>query len=388
MGTWKECTISDLGEVVSGATPSTKKSENYENGNISWITPKDLSNFNGRYIFHGERNITEIGLNSCSAKLLPKNTILFSSRAPIGYVAIAGNNVCTNQGFKSVIPNKETDYLFLYYLLKYNKEAIESMGNGTTFKEVSGNVMKNIKVYVPVSKYEQKQIASILSSYDNLIENNQKQIRLLEEIAQRFYKEWFVDFHFPDYENIPVMDGVPEGWRIGRLDEIGEFKRGKTITKGSVIVGNVPVVASGIEPAYYHNIANTTAPVITISSSGANAGFTRMYHVDIWASDCSFVDINSTNYLYQIYCYLKASKNDLNRLQKGSAQPHVYAKDINAMKCLIPDEKTAVCFNTFVYPIFSKIGNLYEQIKNLKESRDLLLPKLMKGEIDVSKVRI
>lgn len=172
MGEWKACTISDLGEVVGGATPSTKKSENYDNGTISWITPKDLSNFSGRFISHGERNITELGLNSCSTRLLPKNTILFSSRAPIGYVAIVQKELCTNQGFKSVIPSEDTDYMFLYYLLKYNKVNIENMGSGTTFKEVSGNTMKAIMVSVPINKKEQQRIGSILSMFDDKIEMN------------------------------------------------------------------------------------------------------------------------------------------------------------------------------------------------------------------------
>lgn len=174
MAEWKECTISEIGTVVGGATPSTKKSENYEKGDIAWITPKDLSNFHGRYIERGERNITEIGLKSCSAQLLPPNTILFSSRAPIGYVAIAKNKVCTNQGFKSVIPNKNIDPLFLFYLLKYNKDAIENMGSGTTFKEVSGNTMKNILVKIPVSISEQRKIAEILGSLDDKIEENER----------------------------------------------------------------------------------------------------------------------------------------------------------------------------------------------------------------------
>ena len=113
MTEWKECTIADLGTVVGGATPSTKDPENYENGNIPWITPKDLSNYSDRYISHGERNITAKGLNSCSAQLMPKHTVLFTSRAPIGYVAIANTELCTNQGFKSVIPNEHTDYLFI-----------------------------------------------------------------------------------------------------------------------------------------------------------------------------------------------------------------------------------------------------------------------------------
>ncbi len=174
MAEWIECKISDIGTVVGGATPSTKKPENYENGTIAWITPKDLSTFTGRYIQRGERNITEVGLKSCSTQLLPKDTVLFSSRAPIGYVAIAANEVCTNQGFKSVVPNENTDPLFLYYLLKHNKDKIEGMGSGTTFKEVSGNTMKNIVVSVPTDKKVQKRISSMLGSIDDKIEENER----------------------------------------------------------------------------------------------------------------------------------------------------------------------------------------------------------------------
>ena len=172
MGKWKTCTIADLGTVVGGATPSTKNTANYDGGNISWITPKDLAGFSGRFISQGERNITEQGLNSCSTQLMPAHTVLFSSRAPIGYVAIAEQEVCTTQGFKSVIPNENTDYMFLYYLLKYNKEKIEHLGSGTTFKEVSGNTMRGVEVVVPESLAEQKKIASILSDLDSKIETN------------------------------------------------------------------------------------------------------------------------------------------------------------------------------------------------------------------------
>ena len=172
MAEWKTCTIADLGTVVGGATPSTKKVENYEDGTIAWITPKDLAGYTGRYIWHGERNITECGLNSCSAKMMPAHSILFSSRAPIGYVAIAGQEMCTNQGFKSVVPNNNTDYMFLYYLLKYNKDKIEAMGSGTTFKEISGSTMRGIEVTVPESLDEQRKIASVLSTIDEKIEKN------------------------------------------------------------------------------------------------------------------------------------------------------------------------------------------------------------------------
>ena len=172
MTEWVEKKISELGKVVGGATPSTKDESNYLNGTIAWITPKDLADLKGRYISHGERNITEKGLRGCSVQLMPKHSILFSSRAPIGYIAISNNAVCTNQGFKSIVPNSNTDYMFLYYLLKYNKDKIEAMGSGTTFKEVSGTTMKNIVLRVPSSLNVQKRIASILSSIDDKIEEN------------------------------------------------------------------------------------------------------------------------------------------------------------------------------------------------------------------------
>ena len=174
MGKWIECKLSDVGEIVGGATPSTKKLENYDNGKIAWITPKDLSNFTERFISHGERNITELGLKSCSTQLMPPHSILFSSRAPIGYIAIAEKEVCTNQGFKSIVPNQNTDYLFLYYLLKYNKENIEHVGSGTTFKEVSGATMRGISVQVPVSYEEQKKIGAFLGTIDDKIEENER----------------------------------------------------------------------------------------------------------------------------------------------------------------------------------------------------------------------
>ena len=195
MAEWIECKISDIGTVVGGATPSTKKPENYENGTIAWITPKDLSTFSGRYIQHGERNITETGLKSCSTQLLPKNTVLFSSRAPIGYVAIAANDVCTNQGFKSVIPNENTNPLFLYYLLKYNKDKIEGMGSGTTFKEVSGNTMKNIVVSVPIDKKVQERISSMLGSIDDKIEENERINNNLEQQMRALFNEFLLVNH-------------------------------------------------------------------------------------------------------------------------------------------------------------------------------------------------
>ena len=194
MAEWKECLLSDLGTVVGGATPSTKNPANYEGGTISWITPKDLADFKGRYIARGERMITDAGLSSCSTQLMPEHSVLFSSRAPIGYVAIAANELCTNQGFKSVVPNERTDYLFLYYLLRYYKDAIENLGSGTTFKEVSGSTMRNVKVKVPVLFSEQKKIASVLGAIDDKIEENERINNNLLQQAQAVFAKEFLSF--------------------------------------------------------------------------------------------------------------------------------------------------------------------------------------------------
>ncbi len=138
-----------MGNVVGGGTPSKKVEEYYTSDGIAWITPKDLSNDKSKFVAHGETDITELGLAKSSATLMPKGTVLFSSRAPIGYIAIADGQVCTNQGFKSIVPFDNVGTAFVYYSLKQNLSAIENVASGSTFKEVSGSTMKNFTAIIP-----------------------------------------------------------------------------------------------------------------------------------------------------------------------------------------------------------------------------------------------
>ena len=271
---------------------------------------------------------------------------------------------------------------FIYYQLRspFIGRWLEKISIGATMPSINTGLLSSIELVLPSLK-EQKRIADILSAYDDLIENNQKQIKLLEEAAQRLYKQWFIDLRYPGHETTKIVDVLPKGWRMGCVGEIAEFKRGKVITKAQVAEGNVPVVAGGLEPAYYHNTANTTAPVITVSGSGANAGYSQLYNENVFASDCSFADVNTTPYVYFIYCLLKDKKTELDSLQKGAAQPHVYAKDINALATLLPPEDILKLYTKYASPYFEKVKALKEQIKNLTQSRDRLLPKLMNGEI-------
>lgn len=146
---WTLGTVSDLGAVVGGSTPSKSKPEYYTEDGIAWITPKDLSINKAKFISHGENDITELGLKNSSASIMPEGTVLFSSRAPIGYIAIASGEVTTNQGFKSVVPKPEIGTAYVYYFLKHNLPVIEGMASGSTFKEVSGSTMKNVPAVIP-----------------------------------------------------------------------------------------------------------------------------------------------------------------------------------------------------------------------------------------------
>ena len=330
---------------------------------------------------------------TCDPQTLSINTWAYDTKA----VLLAGNNASGNYTAKYyegkfnayqrtyIIESFDEDQMntkFLCYAMNLQLQLLKSMSSGSTTKFLTIKMLHGLNMPFPHIK-TQRRIASILSAYDDLIENNQKQIKLLEEAAQRLYKEWFVDLRFPGHESVKVVDGVPEGWRNGVLGEIAFFKRGKTITKDQTCEGFIPVVAGGLEPAYFHNQSNTASPVITVSGSGANAGFTRMYHVDIWASDCSFVDAQNTDSIYFTYSVLKNKKSDIDALQKGAAQPHVYAKDINALEILVPDPICLAEFESRVTPIFEKIKTLFLQIELLKQARDRLLPKLLSGKLEV-----
>ena len=177
---WTIGTISDLGTVVGGSTPSKAKPEYYTESGIAWITPKDLSINKSKFVSHGENDITELGLKNSSAAIMPEGTVLFSSRAPIGYIAIAAGEVTTNQGFKSVVPKPEIGTPFVYFFLKNTLTVIEGMASGSTFKEVSGSTMKNVPAVIPD--------AETLAKFSDFCAPIFAQQRILEEQNQSLAK--------------------------------------------------------------------------------------------------------------------------------------------------------------------------------------------------------
>lgn len=276
----------------------------------------------------------------------------------------------------------DTEYLYYAMLSREFYQQADAVALGAAQRTISLSSLRNMKLSVP-SIEEQRKVAHVLSAYDTLIENNRKQIKLLEEAARRLYKEWFVDLRFPGHEHTPIVNGIPEGWRRGELSSIASFVRGKTITQAKTLPGCIPVVAGGLTPAYYHNTANTQPPVITVSASGANAGYVALYHTPIWASDCSFIDSTKSEHLYYLYCLLKEHQAEINNFRKGSAQPHVHPNQINGLQLLVPHMKFIRQFEQSTAALFGKIRTLSTQNELLTEARDRLLPKLMSGEIAI-----
>ena len=380
----KPITIGDLGTIITGKTPPTTN-KNYYGDYAVFIKPTDISE-QCKFTYETEEMYSKLAAEKYESSLIPKGAICVPCIGTIGTkMTMAPCDCYTNQSINSIVCNDRYDNEYVYYLIKNFLPGLKSYNLGTASgrEYVSKSNFEKIELVAEQDKTIQKKIGEFLSRYDSLIENYQKQIKLLEEAAQRLYKEWFVDLHFPGHENTKIVDGVPEGWTPSQLGQLVEFKRGKTITKKDVINGDIPVVAGGLEPAYYCNKSNTAERVITISGSGVNAGFTRMYFEKVWASDCSFVDASVTPFLHFVYCYLKDNKTTIDNMQKGAAQPHVYAKDINSLGLCIPIESILKSFEGKISKYFDTISSLQSQIRLLTEARDRLLPKLMSGEIEV-----
>ena len=361
--------LGDLGKIITGKTPPTKISDNW-NGDIMFITPKDIQS--GKNILKTERYITKQGIESVKSVILPPNAVCVSCIGNIGYVGMTTKTCITNQQINSIIVNEKNDANYTYYLIKSLWPMFKKYeGQSTALSILNKYQFSNIEVDVPTVD-EQKKIASVLVSIDNLIENN-------NAINDNLQQQAFARFG-------SMFPNITDGERT-----IGDYitpRRGKNLLSKDAMGGEVPVVAGGLEPATFHNVANTIAPVLTISASGANAGFVNLWHIPVWCSDSSFIDFTMTNNVLFWYVLLKRRQKEIFDSQTGSAQPHIYPQHIAAMRISELDNAVIEQYVEEVTPLFKLIGaNMTENIK-LSSLRDVLLPKLMSGEIDVSNIEI
>ncbi len=367
--------VEEFADVFSGGTPSTGTAAFWDGG-VPWITPKDLAGYELRYISSGERDISEEGLQHSSARLIPQDTVLLTTRAPIGYVALAGTPLATNQGFKNLVCKPEVAVpSFVYYLLKHNTKLLESHATGATFKELSGTRLKMIEFQFPDVDV-QTRVASVLSAYDDLIENNNRRIQLLEESARLLYQEWFVRLRFPGYEHTSIVEGVPEGWGKTLLGEFVILNYGKALKADERIDGPFPVYgSSGIVGT--HEKALTQGPGIIVGRKG-NVGSVYWCSKNFYPIDTVyFIDSESSNlYLYYAIRHMHFISTDV--AVPGLNRNFAYSRPL-----LLPSKSMLRSFLDVVSPLHEQIDKLDEMNQKLKSARDLLLPRLMSGEIVV-----
>lgn len=385
MTEWIECTLDKLGEIVGGATPSTK-CEDYYGGSIPWITPKDLSSFKGRYITSGERNITEKGLASCSAQMMPKDAVLFTSRAPIGYVAIASQSVCTNQGFKSIVVNEKADPLFVYYLLKYNKDAIEAMGSGTTFKEVSGKTMRAVKVRIPLDVSYQKRIAAVLDSLDTKIENNERINDNLADLLQTIYQGRFGN------DILAVNQGVlsdicsysTDKVAVSELNVRTYFSTENMLSgkAGSTEATSLPTTSQTTACHKGDTLISNIRPYFKkIVYCEDKCGCSTDVLCFTPSQPCYSAYLFSTLYADKFFAFMVAGS-------KGTKMPRGDKQQIMTYPVVLPSEEELAGFNTIASPLLEQIYSNRAENKRLSILRDTLLPKLMSGKINVSAIQL
>lgn len=407
MSEWKTYKLGDVAQIIGGGTPSTTK-EDFWNGTIGWLTPRDLTGYSFKYISKGERNITEEGLRNSSARLMPKGTVLMTSRAPIGYIAIAGDELCTNQGFKSFIVDEDKIHNeYLYYLLKSNIDRIKSLGTGSTFAEVSASILRSFEIEIPDTT-TQKEIAQILTSLDDKIELNLQMNQTLEAMAQALFKEWFVNFNFPNFDGV-LENGLPKGWRMGSLSEIMYVQNGyafrsndfidegengilkiKNISNKVVDIVNMQFIPSEIAMNIDKRFKVESGDLL-IAMTGAEVGKVGMVpntEKNLWLNQRVGSFKEKVKYS-KWFCYLILSTNEYQNIllsaASGSAQPNISGSQIERTEIILPTVDLIEEFGSIVNSLFEKILENYSFNQSLTQTRDTLLPKLMSGKIEIEK---
>lgn len=378
---WEKVKLGDICKyVTSGGTPKSSIKEYYEPKQIPWLKTKEV---NYCRIYETESYISKDGLDNSSAKMIPQNSVIVAmygqgdtaGRVAINKIPLTTNQACCNL----IIDETKAYYEFVYYQLVTLYEKMVSLKNGGAQPNLNAAIIKSIEIKLPPLK-TQRYIADILSSYDNLIENNQKQIKLLEEAAQRLYKEWFVNLRFPGHENTKIVDGVPEGWSRTNINEILTFHRGYDLTKNEMKAGRYPVVGSTTVIGY-HNEFKIKGPGIVTGRSGSLGKYQFIWD-NFWPHNTSlYISDYKDHNIFFVYSLLQTV--DFASLNNGGAIPTLNRNVLSNIEVIEPTDELQEMFATITEAQYRKIRNLEKQNNQLKMARDVLLPKLMSGEMEV-----
>lgn len=379
---WESKSFSNLVDIIGGGTPKTSVEE-YWDGDIPWISIKDFNN-GQKYVLNTEKTITELGLKNSSTKILKKNDIIISARGTVGEVAMIKYDMAFNQSCYGLRVHDFLDKEFVYYLLKYNISKLKNMVHGAVFDTITTNTFENIIVNLPPLKYQEK-ISFLLSNIDNLIEVKIHENKNLEEQLSLLFNDWFVNCTpFKNEELIKSEWGVvPESWKdieFGELIEITSGNRPDEKSEDKTSEFNIPLFGAskimGYTKEYSYN-----EDILIIGRVGTH-GVVQRVNYPCFPSDNTFV-IKSDYYGF-VYQLLK--RIDYDSLNTGSTQPLITQKSLKTVNAVLPDEKILSKFEMISKTIFDKIQLNNDEISKLTKLRDTLLPKLMSGEIDVSKI--
>lgn len=401
--------ISQLGKVVTGKTPSTTNAALF-GGEYPFVTPSDL-NYNHYYCRSTERSVTESARSVLPHQFIPAKAIMFTCiGATIGKCAIAPVECLTNQQINSVVVYDHTDPIFLYYLLTHNIDQIKGLGTGAATPIVNKSKFEDVELCVP-DLPTQRRIAEILSAYDDLIENNQRRMKLLEESARMLYQEWFVRLRFPGHEHTRIIDGVPEGWSRKKLGEIankigsGATPRGGEAAyqkEGISLIRSQNVYDDAFEDDGLAKISDEQAKLlesvsvmprdILLNITGASVARCCMaperhlparvnQHVMIIRVDSKFcspffthVSINSDQNKRQLLSLARGA---------GATREALTKDDLASFEILVPPQSLLTDFHQRALASFELREKLADSVHVLRTARDILLPRLMNGEIEV-----
>lgn len=368
-------------KVLSGGTPKSTNIEFYNPKEVPWLKTAEV---NYCRIYDTETYISKEGLARSSAKLIPSDSVIiamYGQGDTAGRVAINKIPLCTNQACCNLIINPENaDYEYVYYALSSLYSKIVSLKNGGAQPNLNASIIKALEIPFPELDI-QKKIASLLSHYDYLIENNKRQVKLLEEAAQRLYKEWFVDLRFPGYEKVKIIDGVPEGWKKIPLSNIAPILTGKKDANYGQDNGKYLFFTCAQEPIRSHAYSFDCAAVILAGNGDFNV---KLYRGKFEAYQRTYVfsPYNIQN-LYLLYYAIRENMHQLILGASGSTIKFLTKQMLEGIKVSIPNQEIMGRFFDYSEGYQRKIENLKQQIWIAQEARDRLLPKLMSGEITI-----
>ena len=375
----KTINIGDLGTIITGKTPPTTN-KNYYGDYAVFIKPTDISE-QSKYTYETEEMYSRLAAEKYESSLIPKGAICVPCIGTIGTkMTMAPCDCYTNQSINSIVCNDRYDNEYVYYLIKNFLPGLKSYNLGTASgrEYVSKSNFEKIELVAEQDKTIQKKIGEFLSRYDSLIENYQKQIKLLEEAAQRLYKEWFIDLRFPGHENTNIIDGVPEGWEKKSITDVLEIKYGKD--HKLLKEGTIPVYGTGGIMRYVEKSLFTGESVLIPRKGSLNN--IMLVGGTFWTIDTMFYSIPKENNVAKIvYFYLKGV--DMYSFNIGAAVPSMTVNILSGMKLLVPNEDVKNKFETIASKYFIRMHSLQSQLRLLTEARDRLLPKLMSGEIEI-----